>query len=300
MNVVFTDRRHNFEGILKDREECLGSALEIFGVPAAVFNLRKVMAKRRVASVSLPEDMAATMECLGAAFPSVDVSLRGLRDFTPRPGDLELPLNSIVMGWEGDELVMREVVNPWDLVSAVCGLLERDVTTTSVSPDAEISETARLTGPCVIEAGATIDDFCKIRGPVYIGRGTRVGTGCLIRNSVIGADSVIGFSCEIARSYLAGRNTAAHLDVILDSVIGQNTWLGGYVGTTNVLLNLANVKYKLGDALVDTGLSHFGAVIGHGSAIGAGVLILPGRCVPPGSVIQAGEVYKGNPIQTKA
>ena len=98
----------------------------------------------------------------------------------------------------------------------------------------------------------------------------------------------MALNCEVARSYLAGKNNLGHRNVILDSIIGESIWMGGYVGTTNVLLNGKNVKYKGGDKLVDTGQQNFGAVIGDGCKIGAGVIILPGRYIPPNSTIQAG------------
>ena len=167
-------------------------------------------------------------------------------------------------------------------------VLVSEVRTTSISPNATICESSIVSGPCIIEDGAFIDDFCKIKGPIYIGRNSRVGTGSLLRSCMVGSGSSIGFNCEVARSYLAGKNNLGHHNVILDSIIGESTWMGGYVGTTNVLLNGKNVKYKAGDELLDTGLQNFGAVIGDGCKIGAGVIILPGRYIPPNSTIQAG------------
>ncbi|HEV2138175.1 MAG TPA: hypothetical protein VGR53_04985, partial [Nitrososphaerales archaeon] len=97
--------------------------------------------------------------------------------------------------------------------------------------------------------------------------------------------------CEVARTYMLGRDRTAHHDVILDSVLGLDVWMGAFIGTTNKLLNNAKIKYKVGEKLVDTGVHHFGAVFGYGSAIGAGTVILPGRFIPPRAIIQAGTVY---------
>ena len=58
----------------------------------------------------------------------------------------------------------------------------------------------------------------------------------VIRNCDIGEETHIGFSCELARSYFAGHDKFSHQNVILDSIIGENVWFGGYSGTTNVLL----------------------------------------------------------------
>jgi acetyltransferase-like isoleucine patch superfamily enzyme len=79
--------------------------------------------------------------------------------------------------------------------------------------------------------------------------------------------------------------------VILDSLVGESSWVAAYVGTTNVMLDNKSIRYKVGTEIVDTGLTNFGAVISHDCSVGAGVIFLPGRYVPPGSVIKPGVVY---------
>ena len=37
---------------------------------------------------------------------------------------------------------------------------------------------------------------------------------------MMGDDTIIGFNCEIARSFFMGNTRIAHLDVVLDSIIG--------------------------------------------------------------------------------
>ena len=69
----------------------------------------------------------------------------------------------------------------------------------------------------------------------------------------------------------------SHHNVILDTIVGQNVWFGGYSGTANVLLDRRNIKYKMNDTIVDTDIEHCGSVIGNNCRIGASVIILPGR-----------------------
>lgn len=122
-------------------------------------------------------------------------------------------------------------------------------------------------------------------------KGSFIGMSSLIRNCMLGEKTRIGFNCEIARSYFAGCDKMAHQNVILDSIIGQHVWFGGYSGTANVLLNQQNIRYELNGRLVDTGTNHFGAVVGNNCAIGASVITLPGRQVPSNSIIQAGTIF---------
>jgi NDP-sugar pyrophosphorylase family protein len=123
----------------------------------------------------------------------------------------------------------------------------------------------------------------------------------LIRNCMFGNETRIGFNCEIGKSYFAGRNKISHQNVILDSIIGENVWFGGYSGTANVLLTRGNIRYELrsGD-VVDTGTDHFGAVVGNNSAIGASVIILPGRRVPKNTMIQPGTIFGAKKIQSSS
>lgn len=106
-----------------------------------------------------------------------------------------------------------------------------------------------------------------------------------------GGKTSIGFNCEISKSYFSGQTDIAHHNVILDSVLGENVWFGGYSGTANVLLTKTNVKYQINDNLIDTGISHFGALVGNNSSVGAAVIILPGRQIPANSTIQAGTIF---------
>jgi hypothetical protein len=45
----------------------------------------------------------------------------------------------------------------------------------------------------------------------------------------------IGFNCEIDQSYFAGNDKISHHNVILDTIVGQNVWLGGYSGTADFI-----------------------------------------------------------------
>ena len=142
------------------------------------------------------------------------------------------------------------------------------------------------------EEGVVLDDFCKIKGPAYIGRNSFIGMGSLVRSSILEHNTTVGFNCEIGESYFAGNDKISHHNVILDTIVGQNVWFGGYTGTANVLLDRKNIKYRINNTLVDTGTDHFGSVIGNNCSIGVSVIILPGRKILPDSQIQAGTIIK--------
>lgn len=45
------------------------------------------------------------------------------------------------------------------------------------------------------------------------------------------------FHCQVGKSYYAGHDKIPHQNAILDSIIDQNVWFGGYSGAANVLLD---------------------------------------------------------------
>ena len=210
----------------------------------------------------------------------------------PKSTALRIPSNSILHFDKDGRLLVDKINYPWDFLKAVQKILDNEVTSTKISSKAKISKTSIIEGPCIIEKGVVIDDFCKIKGPAYIGENSFVGMGSLVRNSMLERNTRIGFNCEIGKSYFAGNDKISHHNVILDTIVGQNVWFGGYSGTANVLLDRKNIRYEVNNNLVDTGLDHFGAVVGNNCCIGASVIILPGRKVPPDTMIQAGTIFK--------
>ena len=205
---------------------------------------------------------------------------------------LRIPSNSILHIDKDGGILVDEINYPWDFLKAVQKILDNEVTSTKISSKAKISKTSIIEGPCIIEKGVVIDDFCKIKGPAYIGENSFVGMGSLVRNIMLERNTRIGFNCEIGKSYFAGNDKISHHNVILDTIVGQNVWFGGYSGTANVLLDRRNIRYEVKNNLVDTGLDHFGSVVGNNCCIGASVIILPGRKVPPNTMIQAGTIVK--------
>jgi UDP-N-acetylglucosamine diphosphorylase / glucose-1-phosphate thymidylyltransferase / UDP-N-acetylgalactosamine diphosphorylase / glucosamine-1-phosphate N-acetyltransferase / galactosamine-1-phosphate N-acetyltransferase len=205
---------------------------------------------------------------------------------------LRIPSNSILHFDKDGKLLVDKINYPWDFLKVVQKILDSEVASTKISSKTKISKTSIIEGPCIIEKGVAIDDFCKIKGPAYIGENSFIGMGSLIRNSMLERNTRVGFNCEIGKSYFAGNDKISHHNVILDTIIGQNVWFGGYSGTANVLLDRKNVRYKVGDNLIDTGTDHFGSVIGNNCCIGASVIILPGRKVSSNSMIQAGTIVK--------
>jgi len=210
---------------------------------------------------------------------------------------LEVPLNSSL--WysqlEKNNILVNPIVYPWDLHYTVQRILREELTEVSVSPNVSIAKSTIIEGPCMIEDDVTIDDFCKIKGPTYIGKGSFIGMSSLIRNCMIGNETRIGFNCEVGRSYLLGHDKIPHQNVIVDSLIGENVWFGAYSVTLNVLFTKKKIPFEIDKGkAINTGMDHFGAVIGNNCTISTSVTIFPGRHIHPRTVVSPDTIVTRN------
>src|SRR5919112_671299 len=318
MNLIFYNSPHLLEPLIECgniKNQCPVSFLKVLGEPLILRNIKIAMKRLNLDKILIPKGLHNTLKLVQESFPNIDVeefddekdnrrsNSNNGRDATlpsrqtlytkvtigEKSQDIEIPLNACLHYSEtAKSLSMDSIIYPWDFLILVQKVLQEEVTQNMISPSASIAKSSIIQGPCIIEDDVVIDDFCKIIGPTYIGKGSFIGTSSLIRNCMFGNETRIGFNCEIGKSYFAGHDKISHQNVILDSIIGENVWFGGYSGTANVQLNRQYVKYRIGDTLVSTGTDHFGAVVGNNCAIGASVIILPGRHVSANSIVQAG------------
>ena len=307
------------------QNECPASSLKVLGEPLILRNINMVKKMLNFDKVLIPNGLRKALKIVQEAFPYIDIeefndyeendryynnhkntesSIMASLSSSSDPQysrvivgrkyeDIEIPLNACLhYSKTTKSLYMDSIIYPWDFLNLVQKVLHEEVTQSMISPNASISKSSIIEEPCKIEDDVEIDDFCKIKGPTYIGKGSFVGMTSLIRNCMFGKDTKIGFNCEIGKSYFAGNDRISHQNVILDSIIGENVWFGGYSGTANVLLTQGNIRYEISKGnLMDTGTNHFGAVVGNNSAIGASVIILPGRQVSANTMIQAGTIF---------
>ena len=303
MELILTESPQFLQPLSNDSS--VESSFKIFEKTLIKWNIDIINKLNKIETIYLPENFSDTFALLEKTFPSIEVKKISERsndlpnshrvfdnsEFS-KMEQLTIDLNSMLYHPKNTNKTFSDSIKyPWDYLSCVKNALDNHITKTYISPTAKIAKTAVIEGPCIIEDNVTIDDFCKIKGPIYIGKDSFIGMGSLVRNCVLNKKTTIGFNCEIAKSYFAGSTEIAHHNVILDSIIGENVWFGGYSGTANVLLTKKNVKYQIDDELIDTGINHFGAVVGNGSAVGAAVIILPGRQILPNSIVQAGTIF---------
>ena len=298
------------------------ASLKVMNQPLIVRNLGIVDKLLNIHRIKVPSECSTVLRLIQDNFPAISVdeydtnnTRNNTNDDTPTDtstsarsfkisikgnmDSLEIPLNSAVWYSQSEKnILVNPIVYPWDFHYIIRRILQEELTE-SISPNASLSKSTIIDGPCIIEDDVTIDDFCKIKGPTYIGKGSLIGMTSLIRNCMLGNETRIGFNCEIGRSYFAGHDKIPHQNVIVDSLIGENVWFGAYSAVDNVLPEEQTILYEIakGNA-IDTGMDHFGAVIGNNCTISTSVIIKPGSHIQANTLIQA--LWKTYQVSTKS
>jgi bifunctional UDP-N-acetylglucosamine pyrophosphorylase/glucosamine-1-phosphate N-acetyltransferase len=105
-----------------------------------------------------------------------------------------------------------------------------------------------------------------------------------VRGSLIGAGSVVGFGCEIARSFLAG-DVQLHHNYVGDSVFDHGTSMGYGATTANYRIDGRTVPSMVGGERLDSGRMKLGLMLGAGTKIGVNTSTMPGVKIGAGALI---------------
>jgi bifunctional UDP-N-acetylglucosamine pyrophosphorylase/glucosamine-1-phosphate N-acetyltransferase len=158
-----------------------------------------------------------------------------------------------------------------------------------ISKKSIISKNAVIKGDVIICDNVKVMDGAFINGPCYIGEGSVIATNALVRESHIGNSCVIGFSTEVARSYLAD-NVWTHSNYIGDSIISSNVSFGAGTVTGNLRLDEKNILVDVNGKKFDTNTNKFGLICGKNVRFGINTSIMPGVRVYEDCFIGAGLV----------
>ena len=182
-----------------------------------------------------------------------------------------------------------DVGRPWELLTANEWLLE----SLSTRLDGEVHEDATLSGPVVVEAGATIKSGVTVEGPAYVDRGATVGPNAYVRGATyLGPDSKVGHAVEVKNSILMAGATVGHLSYVGDSVLGQRVNFGAGTKVANLRHDGESVALTVKGERVSTGRRKLGVIVGDDAKTGintslnAGVVLGTGMTTEPGEVLR--------------
>ena len=163
---------------------------------------------------------------------------------------------------------------PWHTLDVMNVFLGR-IKGQQVDESAFIAKTATLVGDVYIGPGAKLFPGAAVVGPAYVGAGVIVGNNALVRNSMVLDKSEVGFTTEVARSYVAER-CAMHACRVLDSVFAPGVNFSAGCTTANLRIDHGHVFSIVKGNKVDTGRDKLGAIIGEGAFLSVDVMTMPG------------------------
>lgn len=175
---------------------------------------------------------------------------------------------------------------PWHVLSIMDNFLSQ-IQGQQIAPDAMISDKATISGNVIIESGAKIFAGAAVVGPAYIGKNTIVGNGALVRNSMVLNHCEVGYTTEVARSYVAD-NCSMHACRVLDSVLAEKVNFSAGCTTANLRIDKGIVKSTVKGNRMETGRDKFGAVIGENAFISVDVMTMPGVKIGKNAVVGPG------------
>ncbi len=146
---------------------------------------------------------------------------------------------------------------------------------------AKIAKTAVINGPVVIEEGVKVFDHAVIQGPAYIGKNSIVANNALVRESMIGDRCVIGYSTEVARSFM-GDDCWFHSNYVGDTVMGDNVSFGAGAICANLRLDEKTIG--------ESGRTKLGPILGSNVRVGVKTSLMPGVRIGSNTMITSGLV----------
>lgn len=160
-----------------------------------------------------------------------------------------------------------------------------------IAKSADVSPTACIHGPCIIDEEAEIRHCAFIRGNVIVGKGT-----------------VVGNSTELKNVILFNQVQVPHYNYVGDSILGFKAHMGAGSITSNVKSDKTLVKVH-SNPEIETGLKKFGAMLADGVEVGCNSVLNPGTVVGRNTniypvscvrgVVPADSIYKSRTEITK-
>lgn len=183
---------------------------------------------------------------------------------------------------------------PWHVLSVMEYFLSQ-IQGQQIAKSAFVAPTASISGNVFIGENVKVFPGAAVVGPAYVGAGTIVGNNALVRASMVLDKCEVGFTTEIARSYVSER-CAMHACRVLDSVFAPGVNFSAGCTTANLRIDRGDVPSYVKGQKLSSGRDKFGAVIGREAFLGVDVMTMPGVKIGERAQIGPGtHVYRDVP-----
>ena len=156
------------------------------------------------------------------------------------------------------------------------------------------AEAYRIEHDVAVHRSATVEAGAVLKGPLVIGPRCFVAAGAYLRGGAwLDADCIIGPGAELKTSLMFAGAKLAHFNFVGDSILGSAVNLEAGAIVCNYRNERADrqIFVALGGALVATGVSKFGALLGDGCRLGANAVLAPGAILQPGTVVGRAQLF---------
>ena len=177
----------------------------------------------------------------------------------------------------------RPDVPPWEWLTQIGAALAE----ISDAPSSlESAPGLHVEGSVWIHPAAKLPSYATIIGPAWIGANTEIRPGAYIRgNVIVGENCVLGNACEFKNSLLMDDVTVPHFNYVGDSIMGNGAHFGAGVICSNLRLDQQPIIVRSADAVFETGLRKFGAIVGDNAEVGCNAVLNPGTLLGPRALV---------------
>ena len=143
--------------------------------------------------------------------------------------------------------------------------------------------------------GVLVESGAFITGPTVIGDFSEVRQGAYLRgHCLVGKRCVVGHVTEVKHTIFLDDAKAGHFAYLGDSILGNQVNLGAGTKMANLRFVKGNVRVRIPEGSLDSGLRKFGAILGDqvqtgcnsvtnpGTVIGRRSFLLPNTTAPSG------------------
>ena len=167
---------------------------------------------------------------------------------------------------------------PWELFGILDILFGKAESQQIIAPSAKIGEGTVIEGPAYIGEDCDIGSHNVLRGPLHLERGVKTGAFCEIKHSIV------------------QEGTHFHSGYVGDSIIGENCRFGAGFIAANTRLDRNTIHSVVKEKKIDTGLTHFGTIVGDNTRFGIHSGTMPGVLIGKDCIVYPGvHVFENMP-----
>ena len=168
---------------------------------------------------------------------------------------------------------------PWDVLCMIEDLIDE-------LGQKDPGKFRQITQGVWVGARTKVADTAHFYGPALFGEDCDIRPGAFVRGNVLAGDGVVlGNSSEVKQAILFSRVQLPHFNYVGDSILGQSAHLGAGAIISNFKSTKENVKVRLEQEVLETGLRKFGAILGDQVEVGCNAVLNPGTLVGRGSIV---------------